>query len=191
MADAPKDAKKIIVPETPKEAVKEKKSKKASEEPKAKEIVKKETVSKEEHDKVVNDLEAMKGRFKKYSKIDKIAEALEDDDDSEKEDPVEKLLKRMDVLEKGNRDKELEIAKRDFVSELDAPDEIKEAIQDVVPAGKDFNEKAQNMAKRLMNLQQPEQTARRRPAPFKAPDENRPPAGATANEILKWKKDKK
>ena len=127
----------------------------------------------------------------KYSKIDKIAEALEGDDDSEEEDPVEKLVKRMDTLEKGNRDKELEIAKRDFVSELDVPDEIKEAIQDIVPAGEDFNEKAQAMAKRLTNLQQPEPTARRRPAPFKAPDENRPPQGATANEILKWKKDKK
>ena len=191
MADAPEDAKKVIVPETPKKAVVEKKPKKASEDPKAKVVIKEETVSKEEHDKVVNDLEAMKGRFKKYSKIDKIAEALEGDDDSEEEDPVEKLVKRMDTLEKGNRDKELEIAKRDFVSELDVPDEIKEAIQDIVPAGEDFNEKAQAMAKRLTNLQQPEPTARRRPAPFKAPDENRPPQGATANEILKWKKDKK
>lgn len=183
MADEPsKDAEvKKEAPESPDKADDAAKNTKASDEQESKDVV-----TRDEYEKVLNDLKSTKGRLKKLSTLEKLAEALEVEQEEEESDWGKAAYEEVQKLKEANKQKDYEIQKRDFLKGLDVPDSIKDTIADLVPAGEEFTDKAQKAAERLLDLQ-PVDKPVRKPAPFRAPKSDRPVQPKDANEILEWK----
>jgi vacuolar-type H+-ATPase subunit I/STV1 len=89
---------------------------------------------------------------KMLSPLKKLAEALLGNEANEVEEPAMVALRKVEQLEQQINSGRAEIAKRDAIDSMDIPSEVKEVLKVTVPAGEDFEVRANAVVERLAPL---------------------------------------